>query len=532
VYDYAEVISPGVIERLGQTIADIEARTGAEVVIYTQVKPSADDPGRTEQDAIALIDQWGIGRAGFDDGMAILFNLREDLCHGQVQLYAAPGFRATYLTNAERQAIYEQQMLPALRQCDFDAALTAAMERIDAAATAEHARELQLARQVDAVAGLIVAPLLLIGLVAWAGWSWLRFGRDPEYLDSPSILMPAPPPGLTPASAAVIMDGRAKRHALTTALVDLASRGEIAFRADEQDPKKTDIDITVPDQRDPRLARNRRQPLGEAERYALEELKGLGGAIRTIEAEDVPDFAKSVGGFDDRLEASVAAAGWFREPPGDAIDRWSLRGAVVLIAGIVGAFVGLNLPSNGLLLVSVAAVVGSVAMFIIARVMPQRTLEGARTFAQLAAYRRTLQKTLEQSRTMDQVVASGVLPWVDTPDQAVVWAYALGLHEEAEEVLERSLEDVRTGAASPTRTYFPLWWALGERSGGRIGGVAATRAPTAGLFSSGVVPDFTAMTAALATIGSPPASSGGGGGSGGFGGGGSGGGGGGAGGGF
>jgi uncharacterized membrane protein YgcG len=185
-----------------------------------------------------------------------------------------------------------------------------------------------------------------------------------------------------------------------------------------------------------------------------------------------------------------------------------------------------------LLLVSVAAIVGSVAMFIIARVMPQRTLEGARTFAQLAAYRRTLQKTLEQSRTMDQVVASGVLPWVDTPDQAVVWAYALGLHEEAEEVLERSLEDVRTGAASPTRTYFPLWWALGERSGGRIGGVAATRAPTAGLFSSGVVPDFTAMTAALATIGSPPASSGGGGGSGGFGGGGSGGGGGGAGGGF
>jgi hypothetical protein len=149
-------------------------------------------------------------------------------------------------------------------------------------------------------------------------------------------------------------------------------------------------------------------------------------------------------------------------------------------------------------------------MFIIARTMPQRTMEGARTFAQLAAYRRTLQKTLEQSRTMDQVVSSGVLPWVDTPDQAVVWAYALGLHEEAEEVLERSMEDVRTGAASPTRTYFPVWYALGERSGARIGGGAAARAPTAGLFSSGVVPDFTSMTAALASIGDPPASSGGG----------------------
>ena len=31
----------------------------------------------------------------------------------------------------------------------------------------------------------------------------------------------------------------------------------------------------------------------------------------------------------------------------------------------------------------------------------------------------------------------------ETPDQAVVWAYALGLHEEAEEVLERSLEDAQ-----------------------------------------------------------------------------------------
>lgn len=531
VYDYAEVISPAVIDRLSRAILDIEERTGAQVVIYTQVKPdAADSAGRTEQDAMALINQWGVGRKGFDDGLAIFFNLRENLCNGQVQLYAAPGYQALYLTNGERQAIYEEQMLPALRECDFDTALTAAMARIDEATTAERASSLQLARQVDAVAGLILAPLLLIGLVAWAGWSWLRYGRDPVYLDSPSILMPAPPPGLTPAAAAVIMDGRSRRHALTTAMVDLASRGEIDFRASEDDPKKLDIDITVPDQRDARLARNRRQPLGEAERYALEELKKLAGAIRTIDAEDIPRFARSVGGFDDRIEAAVTANGWFRESPGDAIDRWSRRAAVVLIAGVAAVFFGINLPSSGLLLVGAAAIVGAVAMFIIARTMPQRTLEGARTFAQLAAYRRTLQKTLEQSRTMDQVVSSAVLPWVETPDQALVWSYALGLHEEAEEVLERSMEDVRTGAASPTRTYFPLWYAIGPRSGARISGGA--RAPTAGLFSSGVVPDFTAMTAALSTIGSPPASSGGGSSGGGFGGGSAGGGGGGAGGGF
>ncbi len=226
VYDYAKVIGPDLIRLLEGNIDAIEERTGAEIVIYTQVKPSADSPAATESDAIDLIDQWGIGREGFDDGMAIFFNLTDDKCHGQVQLYAAPGYRAAYLTNAERQTIFEEKMLPHLRECDFGAALITAMDDIDAAATAEHARNLQLARQIDAMAGLVVAPLLLVGLVGWAGWSWLRYGRDPEYLDDDSILMPAPPPGMTPASAAVIIDGRSKRHALTTALVDLAARGE------------------------------------------------------------------------------------------------------------------------------------------------------------------------------------------------------------------------------------------------------------------------------------------------------------------
>ena len=528
VYDYAKVIDPTVIDVLEANADTIEERTGAEIVIYTQVKPQADSAAAAEADAIALIDQWGVGRAGFDDGLAIFFDLTEDKCHGQVQLYAAPGYRAAYLSNEERQAIFEEQMRPHLRECDFDAALLAAIDDIDAAATAEHANSLQLARQIDAMAGLVAAPLLLVGLIGWAGWSWLRYGRDPEYLDDDSILMPAPPPGMTPAGAAVIIDGRARRHALTTALVDLAARGEISFRASEDDRKLISIDITVPDQRDARLARNRRQPLGSAERYVLDELKKLGGAMRTIEPDEVPRFAKSVGGFEEQLHDTVARQGWFREAPDDATDRWSARAALVLVGGVAAAVFGFKLPSNGLLLVGAAAIASAVAMFVIARAMPQRTMEGARMYAQLAAYRRTLQRTLEQARTMDQVVTSKVLPWVETPDQAVVWSYALGLHEEAEEVLERSMEDVRTGAASPTRTYFPLWYAVGERSAPRISGGART--PTAGLFSSGIVPDFTAMTAALSTIGSPPASSGGGGG--GFSGGGSGGGGGGAGGGF
>ena len=49
--------------------------------------------------------------------------------------------------------------------------------------------------------------------------------------------MPAPPPDLTAASGAMVMDGKTSRRALTTAMLDLASRGLIAFREDKGIPQ-------------------------------------------------------------------------------------------------------------------------------------------------------------------------------------------------------------------------------------------------------------------------------------------------------
>ena len=74
-------------------------------------------------------------------------------------------------------------------------------------------------------------------------------------------------------------------------------------------------------------------------------------------------------------------------------------------------------------------------------------MPGAMIRAMLAAYRRTLEKTMAQSRSMDQVVAKAGLAWLETPDQAVVWGTALGLEKEIEDVLERSVDDVKDGRA-------------------------------------------------------------------------------------
>ncbi len=526
VYDYADVLSPATRLRAAGTIAAIEARTGAQVVVYTQVKPESDTPALAADDARALIDQYGIGRKGFDDGLAILFDLEDNRCHGQVQLYAAPGYEASYLTNADRQAIYQDEMLPHLRNaCDvagsLDLALDAALVKIDAATTAERAHQLQLARQVDAAAGLVLAPLVLIGLVGWAGWSWMRYGRDPEYIDDASVLMPAPPPGLTPAAAAVILDGRVNRHALTTALVDLAGRGELRFRQPSASGRTT-LDVLEPDKADPRILRNRNAPLGTPEDLVRTRLREIRGGAGSLDADELTAFGSIVPEFDKLLGAAVVTAGWYREDPDTSTERWSFRAGLVLVLGIIAIVIAWNLPSSGLLLVGGALIAASFAMFVLARVMPQRTMSGAMVYAWLAAYRRTLERTLAGARSMDDVVASHALPWVETPDQAVVWGYALGLHHEVEDVLERSIETGREAAASGLRPpYLPAWYITG--SAGSSGGSGS-------LFSSSAIPDFGGMTAALSTIGASASSSGGSGG--GFGGGGSGGGGGGAGGGF
>ena len=532
VYDFAGVFSPETIAAVEATIDRIEERTGAELVVYSQV---VDDPttSGTEAHALALINQWGVGRKGFDDGLAIFFDFEPGRSSGQVQLYAAPGFAATYLTNSERQSIFENDMLPHLRADEWDAALLAAMDRIDEVATPENAARLERGRQLNAVIGLVGAPLVLAGLIGWGFFHWRRFGKDPVYLDSPSIYVPAPPPDLTAATGAMVMDGKTSRRALTTAMLDLASRGMIAFREEEGGllglgGKKVGVELRPPagdEVVEAQRARNGRKPVGPAEQLALRRLRSIGPGTY-IEPDKLLEFGAAVDDFNAALEAHVVKSGWFGEKPSVAVRRWFLRGIAAIVIGIGLIVLAFNIPMSGLTLLGGAAVVGGIVLVVIAWVMPAVTMPGAMIRAQLAAYRRTLKKTMEQSRSMDLVVADSGLDWLDTPDQAVVWGTALGLQDEVEAVLERSMEDVTEGTAA-TGAYFPVWYtgSSGQSfvGGGRGGGGG-------GIFSSSGIPSIGGMMASLGTIGNSPSSSGGGGG--GFSGGGGGGGGGGAGGGF
>lgn len=526
VYDYAGVFSPETIASVEATIDAIEARTGAEIAVYTQnvhFKPSTEE---TDARARALIDQWGVGRLGFDDGLVIFFDLDDSLVHGQVILYAGAGYEAAFLSRSERQALFEDEMLPLLLREDLDGALLVAMQRIDANATPEHAATLQAARQIDAAVGLIGAPVILFVLIGWVATRWWRYGRDPVYLDDPSIYMAGPPPELSAASAAFVIEGKSSRRALTTALLDLASRGDLAFRKVDKflakDELAIDIDPPSPDAvTHAHRQRNSRRPLGPAEQYADRHLRAIAGGSGTIEPDKILEFGAKVSKFDDALERHVVARKWITDAPSKVRQRWSVRGFAAAGAGVALVVIGANLPSSGLVLTGVAAVVAGVVILAFSGFMPAVTMAGAMIRAMLAAYRRTLQKTMEQARSMDEVVSGSGLTWLETPDQAVVWGTALGLQGEIEKVLARSLEDLERGTAAASSTYLPSWYHGSD--GQPLSSSAGSSGGGGGLFSSSGIPSIGGMMASLGTIGNSPSSSGGGGG-GGFGGGGGGGG--------
>ncbi len=326
-----------------------------------------------------------VGRQGFDDGLAIsstLPRLRWPRPRPGPAL-RRPGFSALYLTNAERQRIFDDDMAPLLAEQRFDDALRVALARIDAAATAEKAAQLQLARQVDAVIGIAGGLGGFLVLAGIAFFHWRRYGRDPYVVDSPSIYLPAPPQELTAAGGALLFDGHSSRRTLTTALLDLASRDELAFRPKPHLLARDEVTVELhqPQADDPRIRLNRRHPVSPAESYVLRELGDqavdAGEGVRKLERDELLAFGKSVAGFDQRLESELVRRGWFTEAPHKAANRWRLFGGLEIVAAVVAFWLATSIPSSGFTLLAAGLGAAGLFTFAIAGAMPARTLTGA-----------------------------------------------------------------------------------------------------------------------------------------------------------
>lgn len=506
VYDYAGIFSASAISSAEATISGIENRTGAEVAVYTQIKPESDSLDLVNADALALINQWGVGRAGFDDGLVILFDMQDNRQHGEVSLYAGSGFSAAFLTNADRQSIYDNDMKPKLVDGDFDGALAIALSDIDAAATPEHAAQLNQDRIINAAVGIGVLALS-IWLIAFVLIRWYTHGRDPIYIDDNSVLMPAPPDGLTPAMATLVMNDRTSDLTLSAAMVDLAARGLVQFR---QQPvfigQQTELGAT-----------GRRESISTPEGGLFSAIETFSGDGGFMDRSAMRKLAPAVTRFKSDLEALAVQKGWLTAKPSSVVGRWALVGFIELVVASALVWWTFDLDASGGLLGGVAIGVCGAFTIAMASLMPSRTQLGSMLRAMLAAYGRTLAATMSMSASMDEVARRKPLPWVDTPDAAMAWGVALGLNSEIDAVLHRTMDESRR--AGYATGWYPVWWST-PHAGGFGGGGGAVGAGGGGLYSAGAIPDIGSMVSAIGSIGSSASRGGGGFGGGGGGGGG------------
>jgi uncharacterized membrane protein YgcG len=513
VYDEAGVLRPEVGGELEQRIDAVEAETGAEIVVYTQV-----DPGITEDQnlakAAALIDQWGIGRSGFDDGLVLLVGLEDDRVHGKVSLYGGSGFTSQHIDENGLQAIIDDRFVPSARDGDLNGAVLNAIEAVQER-MAPDTVPLTVGRVANAMLGLIGAPLALLLTIGGAWWTWRREGDDPELTDSPSILMAGPPADMTPPLATVVRAGRVTRHSMNTLLAELAGSGRLAFRnldnarhvkSDDDPDPVTDPAMEVLDE--PSGAK----PLSLPEREAWDRIRRLAGESDVLSRETLWRLNSELGDVRSSLEDEALRLGWFTQRPSRAILRTTGVGIAIAIVGAAVIGLGVILPMSGAVMFGAALVLGGLATIGFGQAMSKRTPQGAYVNAMLTAYRRTLQKTMEQARNVNEVVAQPeVATLADTPDKAVVWGMALGLHDEVAALLARGLEDQRQRTGSPAGAYYPIWLASspssgwgGASAGDLAGGVSEG---SGSIFSGSAIPDIGGMFDALGSVGSTPSSS-------------------------
>jgi uncharacterized membrane protein YgcG len=512
VYDEAGVLRPEVAAELESRIDAIEEATHAEIVVYTQV-----DPGLTEEEnaqkAFDLIDQWGVGRSGFDDGLALLVGLEADRVHGKVSLIGGSGFNAQHIDEDGLQAIVDDEFVPAARDGDLNRAVLDTLDAVQQE-MAPDTVPLTTARVANAALGLIGAPMALLLVVGGAWWRWRREGDDPQLTDSASILMAGPPAEMTPALATVLRQGRASQHSINTLLAQLASTGRLAFhnldrvpsmRSDDDPDPLTDPAIEVRDG----AADDGGLPL--AEREAWSTIRRLAAGSDRLSRERLWGLNTALSSTKDTLDREAVRIGWLTRLPGPAIGAMTAVGVVIMLIGAGVIWLGISIPMSGAVMFGAALVLGGVATIGFGRAMSKRTAQGAYVDAMLAAYRRTLAKTLEQARSMGDVVAQPeVAVLADTPDKAVVWGMALGLHEAVAALLARSLEDQTRRSGSPAGAYYPIWlgstpgsaWASagGDLRGGVVHGGGS-------VFSGSAMPDIGGMFDALGSVGSTPPSS-------------------------
>lgn len=485
VYDLADIWSAST-EAQAQAIADaIRARTQAQLAIVSW--PSEDFDVSTETahvDAHTIINTWGVGRAGVDDGLVVLFDMNNgSKGHGQIFLYAGKGFVDLYLNPDEAAQVVNDTMLPLAKDGDIDGALLAGLRKVDHVVQPNGNPDRGTQNLLN---GLLIALVLGAGILVFALFlrTWWERGRDAAVpLIDDSVLLPTPPPGLTPALATVLRNDGVDRDAFTSALVDLGHRGLVTFEQPDGDSKHVDVVIPPEPLIDPNSLEARRRPLGAAEGQLASSIaaKSVGGRLSWTQLK-TGEGAKLYESFHNNLGRAAKSSGYFREDPNKLPAKWAGIAVALIVGVVIFGFVfvfdtsdnsELFRPGKGFFIVPMLAsiVLGILTAAFSGRLVA-RTLDGAQNLGMALAYRNTLRYELKRAHTVDEAVeqTKTKLPWISTPDLLTVWAVAFGLKDEIDDLIKETFE---TAQRSGGMVWAPAWY-VGSGGFSSVGSLASS----------------------------------------------------------
>jgi uncharacterized membrane protein len=225
---------------------------------------------------------------------------------------------------------------------------------------------------------------VLLGMFAL----WRRVGRDPSRL--PFAVQYEPPASLTPAEAGALMDESADMRDITATVVDLAVRGFL--RIEEREEKALLGLVTRREYVFHRLE----APVGAK---ALEDhesgvLDGIFEGRSQVKLSDLDnEFYRHLPGIRKGIYARLVDRGLYRSRPDRVKSGW-LVGAVVLGAVIIGlgSTVGAAWLDMTPLPFMIAAVASGLIVAAFGRIMPARTVEGARALERVLGFEEFLRR--------------------------------------------------------------------------------------------------------------------------------------------
>ena len=230
---------------------------------------------------------------------------------------------------------------------------------------------------------------LLIPLAVFAAMFtlWFRVGQDPRRL--PVVVQYEPPKSLTPAEAGTLMDESADMRDITATVVDLAVRGYL--RIEERDEEVLFGLFKKKEYLFHRLDASAEAP--PLEPHEQQVLSGIFGASREVKLSDLEnDFYRHLPGIRSSIFTRLVDRGLYRSRPDTVKSRWQV-GAVLLgmLVVVVGATVGARLNLTPVPFV-VAGILSGAMVIAFGRIMPARTVAGARTLEQVLGFEEFLRR--------------------------------------------------------------------------------------------------------------------------------------------